>query len=198
MKMARKINDLKGSKFDASGWASSAKSEGARGTIIGSTTDRMQYGRLYSFNYYDPKTRDKLAYWNTNPLIIKIDESISVDEGPMDIGVNLNFFPEKIKYQFIDAFWTRYGSAYNSKRNTPAKDQSYNKFSPKSFMATYKPYGIGFATRKYINKRISNSYVFSNNIDVWASAMLINNPNFVKLGEAERDKLFIEYINKTR
>ena len=95
MEMLKKIESLEQEKFRANQWLNeSIEKESRTNPNVRIWNGRMEYGRLYQFKYYDPKTRDRLAYWNTNPLVIKIDEITSKEEGILDVGINLNFFPD--------------------------------------------------------------------------------------------------------
>jgi len=199
MEMLQKIRSLEQERFRGNSWVNeSIKSE--KSLQVETTSGRMEYGKLYQFKYFDPKTMDAMSYWNTNPIVIKVGEYTSKTEGILDIGLNLNFFPVNVKMQFIDVYWNRYHGLYESTtiRSKSPKDQGHVKFNTNAFNSIFKPYGVGFVTRRYINSRISDMRVFSNDIDTWASAMHIKHPRFNGIGVSTRDKLFAKYINKTR
>ena len=195
MELKNRIKELEGLKFRGNDWLNESIRKGNKAQVQ-SANHRMQYGRLYQFKYYDPKTRDTLAYWNTNPIVIKIDEVKSKTEGILDVGVNLNFFPHRVKLQFIDAYWNRYNSSYENttRKYSDARDQRDVKFGYSNFKSLFRNYGVGFTIRRYILKRTKNMYVFSNDIDTWANVMMIKYPRFNPIGITDRDKLFKEYI----
>jgi hypothetical protein len=199
MEMLKKIESLDQERFRGNAWVNESIKTNDESQIQ-TTSGRMKFGRLYQFNYFDPKTKDKLAYWNTNPLVIKVGEYNSPTEGILDIGVNLNFFPDNVKRQFIDVYWERFSGLYETTTRKPKSPKEQNKvnFNSDAFFNIFKSYGVGFATRRYINNRITNMKVFSNEMDTWAQAMLIKYPSFSKIGVSTKDKLFAEYINKTK
>ena len=197
--MLKKIESLEQERFRGNAWVNESVKSGDTSQIE-PTSNRMKFGRLYQFNYYDPKTRDQMAYWNTNPVVIKVGQYNSLHEGTLDVCVNLNFFPDNVKRQFIDVYWDRYSGLYDANTATPKSpvEQKQAQFDSASFFQIFKPFGIGFTTRRYINNRITKMKVFSNEMDTWAQAMLIKYPSFSKIGVSTRDKLFAEYINKTK
>ena len=59
-------------------------------------TNRLQLGKLYCF-YYDPKTKDKLPYYDRFPLILVLDRH---DDGFS--GLNLHYLPLKYRVAFLN------------------------------------------------------------------------------------------------
>jgi len=57
---------------------------------------RGKPGSMYMF-FYDPKTRDKLPYWDNFPLVILVDRA----EGGF-YGLNLHYLPMTLRAKFLD------------------------------------------------------------------------------------------------
>lgn len=58
--------------------------------------NRPLLGKMYFF-YYDPKTKDELAYYDTFPLVLVLDK---YNDG--FLGLNLHYLPIKYRVAFLD------------------------------------------------------------------------------------------------
>lgn len=81
-------------------------------------TQRSAVGGMYMF-FYDPKTKDKLPYWDNFPLVIAVQKA----RGGF-YGLNLHYLPMTLRAKFLDALMdittdkkyndsTRFGVSYD-------------------------------------------------------------------------------------
>ena len=99
-------------------------------------TDSVQPGRMYMFNY-DPKTKDKLPYYDRFPLIFKVAQ---VKGG--FTGLNMHYLPHRLRAKLMDALYdTTNNKKYDETtrlRMTYQTLQAATKY--KWFKPTFKQY----------------------------------------------------------
>lgn len=157
----------------------------------------LSQGRLYLFDYKDPKYKKELAFFDTQPLVLSLGP-VKTKLGTRVIGLNLHLLPPNVRrlvlYQIYYMFKARYSS--NLYKNT-------QKDVPVSWKAIVKPlekFGIGFCIRMYIPERQKNVVEFLQ--EDWAKAIWIPSAGYAKIGprqlEAEWRKFVKENRRKTR
>lgn len=117
------------------------------------STERFKPGKIYVFNYFEPKTKDRLPWWDMNPVVLSLGYD---DKTRCDIGINLNLMPRNFRIFLLNKVWDVYNrqilNEIEGKFGTPedAKYQralkSFNYEEAKRFL---KKYGFGFAIRRY-------------------------------------------------
>ena len=58
-------------------------------------------GQLIYFNYFEPKTKEDLEYYDATPCTIYFTRYNSKN-GPRVTGFNLHYYPPKIRYKIMD------------------------------------------------------------------------------------------------
>lgn len=71
---------------------------------------RIHIGRIILF-FYDPKTKDKLPYWDTFPCVIPIN---LYRDG--FLGINLHYLPRGLRKRLLDSLLDVYGDKYMDER----------------------------------------------------------------------------------
>lgn len=71
---------------------------------------RVHIGRMIMF-FYDPKTKDKLPYFDTFPLVIPINMYRNGF-----LGLNLHYLPRKLRAQLLDSLYNVYQDDYLDER----------------------------------------------------------------------------------
>lgn len=82
--------------------------------------------------FYDPKTKDKLPYYDTFPLTIVVDAA----EGGF-YGLNLHYLPPVLRAKFLDGLLDKTNNKYYDERTNFALTYKYLKAS--SRMRYFKP-----------------------------------------------------------
>lgn len=94
--------------------------ETARGIIKGNFTasQNLHVGRLYTYAY-DPKTKEKLPYWDRFPLIIFLDYRYARTTGNMYFqGLNLHYISPRGRQEFLEELLYKYSSTETLGQNT--------------------------------------------------------------------------------
>lgn len=94
-------------------------------------TDRVVPGTMAMF-FYDPKTKDKLPYYDTFPLVIVVDEA------PKGFyGLNLHYLPPTLRAKFLDGLLDNTNNKYYDEKTKFAVNYDYLKRASK--MKYFKP-----------------------------------------------------------
>ena len=133
------LKDLQGNKMKSASWYRNAVSLIADRTSpgqlfqSGKLLGRPSAGRLSMF-YYDPKTKSRLPYYDTFPLVLPLEPA----KGGF-IGLNFHYLPYGVRFAFLQQLQT---FASNSKFDQSTKIQaSYNSIkSNKYTKASIKRY----------------------------------------------------------
>ena len=79
-------------------------------------------GQLIMFNYFEPKTKEELKYYDTMPCTIFFG-IIQTENGPRVIGFNLHYYPPRIRYELMDRIFDIYKPFYLKSWNSPLKQE---------------------------------------------------------------------------
>ena len=71
------------------------------GHIEPSNKQKLLPGQLVMFNYFEPKTKEQLEYYDAMPCTIFFG-TIKSKEGPRVIGFNIHYYPPSIRFQIMD------------------------------------------------------------------------------------------------
>lgn len=105
-------------------------------------------GQLIMFNYFEPKTKEELQYYDAMPCTIFFGVMQTVN-GPRVIGFNLHYYPPKIRYELMDRIFDIYKPLYIKNWDSPLKkEMSY--FNYKMLMEQLQKAKLDFGIRMYI------------------------------------------------
>ena len=109
----------------------------------GTLNNRPSGGRLYMF-LYDPKTKNRLPYYDVFPLVLPID---TIKGG--FLGVNFHYLPPALRLRFLE---TLQGFANNTKFDrTTRLDASYDDLKKNKFV---RP-----TIKKYLYKQTRSNFL---------------------------------------
>lgn len=105
-------------------------------------------GQLIMFNYFEPKTKEELKYYDAMPCTIFFGV-FKTENGPRVIGFNLHYYPPKIRYELMDRIFDIYKPLYIKTWDNPLKSEmSY--FNYKMLMEQLQKAKLDFGIRMYI------------------------------------------------
>jgi len=126
----------------------------------------MEAGKIYIFNY-TPKTADVLSFYDKHPMVLSLGVSQTMGlEGPLDLGINLNFIPPKERIQFLDMIYKfNYFHIEREIRgpyaNEPWRQRKLTNITPALVGRYLKDRGYPFAVRSYYRGRRKNVVVMN-------------------------------------
>ena len=111
-------------------------------------------GQLIMFNYYTPKTREQLEYYDANPCTIFFGE-IRTEEGPRILGFNIHYYPPRIRYTLLDRIFDIFKPFYLNSWNSPM-DTEVADFNYKMLIHQLQKAKLDFGIRMYIPSLMGN------------------------------------------
>ncbi|MBQ1570579.1 MAG: hypothetical protein IIZ78_05585 [Clostridiales bacterium] len=112
------------------------------------TPNKILPGQLIMFNYFEPKTKDQLEYYDAKPMTIFFCVFNS-SQGKRILGFNLHYYPPNMRANVLDKIFIMYREMYVKyfDSNIP---QEISAFDYKSLMNALKKYKLDFGVREYI------------------------------------------------
>lgn len=164
-------------------------------TSIQSYSGPFEPGKIYVFRYEHPVTAERLEQWDANPVVLSLGR---VDGN--DIGINLNYLPEKVKLNIIDKIYKSYGSKIQeqiSKKPGRAKAQKpILSFKEDVIIKFLNDAGLGYAIKRYVTNLRKKTKVIS--AEGWKYVPLLNLVQIKKTDIRKVQSGYSKYINKKK
>ena len=101
-------------------------------------------GRLNLF-FYDPKTKDKLPYYDTFPLVLPLEPI----KGGF-LGMNFHYLPPILRFRLLESVHSKFATRVELNKNNKF-DVSYNRIKNVSFVKpTIKKYLYGYVRSNFL------------------------------------------------
>lgn len=111
-------------------------------------------GQLVMFNYFEPKTKEELEYYDAMPCTIFFG-TMNTDDGLRVIGFNIHYYPPRIRYQVMNRIFEIFKPMYLKSWNNPlTKEISY--FNYKMLIQQLQKAKLDFGIRMYIPKLMAS------------------------------------------
>lgn len=105
-------------------------------------------GQLIMFNYFEPKTKEELQYYDAMPCTIFFG-IVNTKNGKRVIGFNIHYYPPRIRYQLMNRIFEIFRPIYEKQFNEPLKEEmSY--FNYKMLISQLQKAKLDFGIREYI------------------------------------------------
>ena len=105
-------------------------------------------GQLIMFNYFEPKTKEELQYYDAMPCTIFFG-IVNTKNGKRVIGFNIHYYPPRIRYQLMNRIFEIFRPMYEKQFNEPLKEElSY--FNYKMLISQLQKAKLDFGIREYI------------------------------------------------
>jgi hypothetical protein len=105
-------------------------------------------GQLIMFNYFEPKTKEELQYYDAMPCTIFFG-IVNTKNGKRVIGFNIHYYPPRIRYQLMNRIFEIFKPMYEKQFNEPLKEEmSY--FNYKMLISQLQKAKLDFGIREYI------------------------------------------------
>lgn len=130
-------------------------------------TSKLLPGRMYMFTY-DPKTKDKLPYYDTFPLCITID--LSPDSF---LGLNLHYLPPLLRAKMMDALW----DVTENKQSMDEKTKIGASYEVMKGISGLRPYKA--CIKRYLYSQVQSRFLFIEP-EKWDIALMLPTQRFKK------------------
>ena len=118
-------------------------------------------GQLVLFEYFDPKTKDKLEYYDASPCTIFFGVFKS-KQGKRILGFNIHYYPPKIRYAVMDKIFKIYKPIYTKYFKT-GTTKTIDAFDYAYLVGALKKVDLDFGIREYIPQLIGNTWLIPPN-----------------------------------
>ena len=110
-------------------------------------------GQLIIFDYFEPKTKEDLEYYDASPCTIFFNV-VNTKEGKRVLGFNLHYYPPRMRQQILSTIFTIFKPIY-SKYFVEGTRKSVEGFDYKYLINSLERAGLGFGVRMYIPNLIA-------------------------------------------
>ena len=111
-------------------------------------------GQLIMFNYFEPKTKEQLQYYDAMPCTIFFG-IINTQHGKRVLGFNIHYYPPRIRYKLMDRIYEIFKPIYNKSFNKPLKSEM-DYFNYKMLIQQLQKAKLDFGIREYIPELITS------------------------------------------
>lgn len=116
--------------------------------LINSGKSSIFPGQLIMFNYFEPKTKEELKYYDAMPCTIFFGV-VQTENGTRVLGFNLHYYPPRIRYALMDRIFDIYKPLYLKSWDKPlTQEMSY--FNYKQLIEQLQKAKLDFGIRMYI------------------------------------------------
>lgn len=112
------------------------------------TTKAILPGQLVMFNYFEPKTKEDLEYYDAMPVTIFFG-IYNAKEGKRVIGFNIHYFPPKMRYQIMERIYEIFKPFYMKSWSEPLTTE-LSHFDYHWMIEQLEKAGLEFGVRQYI------------------------------------------------
>lgn len=105
-------------------------------------------GQLILFEYFEPKTKEELEYYDASPCTIFFNV-INTKDGKRVLGFNIHYYPPKMRQQVMNRIFEIYKPIYTKYFKSGAKS-SVDAFDYRYLISALEKAGLGFGVRMYI------------------------------------------------
>lgn len=139
----------------------------------------LQVGKIYSFDYSDPKYKEELDFYSALPIMLCIGHRKTKTGKINPIGINLTFMPPKIRLVYLDLVWKKFDtlvirSNIQKLMDGKAGSQRILPLFYKVNKLIAKNLGWEFAIRSYITSRIKTEPEIITYTDWWKLCVFTN------------------------
>jgi hypothetical protein len=112
------------------------------------TKNSILPGQLIMFDYFEPKTKEDLEYYDAMPCTIFFGIVDTVN-GKRVMGFNIHYYPPRMRYKLLDRIFDIFKPIYLKTWNKPLKSE-VGHFDYKMLMDQLKKAKLDFGIRMYI------------------------------------------------
>lgn len=132
-------------------------------------------GQMIYFNYFEPKTKEELEYYDATPCTIYFSNYQSIN-GLRIIGFNLHYYPPRIRYRVMSLIYKLFRPMFDQTWDD-GPDAAMPYFDYQYIIDTLDKYNLGFGVRMYIPSLITDARLVPTK---WIPTALFTEGNFKK------------------
>lgn len=152
-------------------------------------------GQLYYFTYDDPLTKDRLAFYDTTPLVLSFGLNLAGTGNFVEYAINLHMLPMQIRKALLIDIFNLFSKQYKGQMYSTEK-RSINEFSWETLQQFVDKYAISFAVRSYIPERRKQTIMFD--YEDWGKAVSLPSARFVGITDEQLMRLYKQHVADTK
>jgi hypothetical protein len=117
-------------------------------TLKTQSANNVLPGQLVSFNYFEPKTKEDLEYYDAMPVTIFFGV-VNTKQGKRILGFNIHYYPPKIRRSIMSSIFKMYRPVY-AKYFTENLNKEVDAFDYRYIIDELDKVGLSFGVRMYI------------------------------------------------
>lgn len=118
-------------------------------------------GQLIMFNYFEPKTKEDLEYYDAKPVTIFFNV-VDTNQGKRILGFNIHYYPPQMRYQIMNKIFEIYRGLFVKYFNTPNKS-AMDAFDYRILVQQLDKANLGFGVRMYIPELVGDPLIIPAN-----------------------------------
>lgn len=138
-------------------------------------------GQLIYFNYFQPKTKDELKYYDATPLTIYFNTFTSKEGHREAIGFNIHYYPPKIRYRIMSLIYKLFKPMFDSSWEEGVK-RGRADFNYDFIIKNLQKYNLDFGVRMYDVSLMNQTRLVPTK---WMSTAVFTEGNFKKETRAQ-------------
>ena len=127
-----------------------------------SSISRVVPGQLVMFNYFEPKTKEELEYYDAMPCTIFFGVFNS-SQGKRILGFNIHYYPMKMRQKLMSRIFEIYNPIYSKYFTEPLKSE-IDGFDYKYLLDALKKAKLDFGVREYVPSLCGSAYYIPANM----------------------------------
>lgn len=132
-------------------------------------------GQMIYFNYFEPKTREELEYYDATPCTIYFS-TFTAKEGLRVLGFNLHYYPPRVRYRIMSLIYKLFRPMFDQTWDK-GPDSSMPYFNYQYIIDTLDKYNLGFGVRMYDPSLITDARLIPTK---WIPTAMFTEGNFKK------------------
>lgn len=105
-------------------------------------------GQLLMFDYFEPKTKEDLEYYDAMPCTIFFN-IVKTKDGPRVLGFNLHYYPPSLRFQIMSRIFEIFRPIYEGSWNNPIQSE-ISGFDYNTIIKLLQKENLEFGVRMYI------------------------------------------------
>ena len=123
---------------------------------------RIVPGQLIMFNYFEPKTKEQLEYYDAGPCTIFFNV-FNTEQGKRVLGFNIHYYPSKMRFQIMNKIFEIFKPIYK-KYFTDGPKKEVDAFDYKYLIDELNRANLAFGVREYIPELMADVRIINPNM----------------------------------
>ena len=126
------------------------------------SSSKIVPGQLIMFNYFEPKTKEELEYYDAGPCTIFFNV-FNTSQGKRVLGFNIHYYPSKMRFQIMNKIFELFKPIYK-KYFSDGPMKEVDAFDYRFLVDELNRANLGFGVREYIPELMADVKIINPNM----------------------------------